>query len=177
MPPGAGKPTVVEDCNWPTAPAERKSFPDAQHGRGRQPTTVWPALTLALRARLLFRRREARVDFGIRVARGGSAGRAICLPRRTLHSTERAEHAAVTGVRSQQEGAVPAHMEKLAGISGHGLALRVPTSRARQHGLEHGFVHGLIFALRGRIRLSNRSASARMPGCNTSNERPGTDRR
>lgn len=65
----------------------------------------------------------------------------LCLDRRALHRTERAEDAAIAGVRLKNRPAARALVEELASVGRHGFALRESALRAAQDRLENLGAH------------------------------------
>lgn len=70
------------------------------------------------------------------------AAPAALLNRRTLDRPERAEHAAITGIRTQERLAVAALVEELAGLRRHRLHFLETAFRASDHGFEDNGAQG-----------------------------------
>ena len=73
--------------------------------------------------------------------RGTPAIGAALLHRRALHRAVGTEDTTITRLGLQQDAAVRALIEILAGIHGHDLEVRVSAGRARQDGLENELDH------------------------------------
>lgn len=73
--------------------------------------------------------------------RGAPAFRAARLNRRALHCAVGTEDTTITRLGLQQDAAVRALIEILAGVLGHDLNVRVGAGRARQDGLEYELGH------------------------------------
>ena len=74
-------------------------------------------------------------------SRGAPAIGAARLHRRALHRAVGTEDTTITRLGLQQDAAVRALIEILAGVLGHDLEVRVSAGRARQEGLEKELGH------------------------------------